>query len=626
MKKRTRWIFLIGLAIILAAVVVMVVIRYVPWHKFMKMPTSNEMAFIQKDPLQQLAPNTLQFDFEVDSSRDVPNGIYKGIAHSGNYSAKAFGKNSFSVSVVRAAGEIGLENLNGVAMSAWVYAFPTENEVNGSLVFAVNNSVGVNICWKGVHFSGPIVPQEQWTKISGYYDLSDVRIRNDDQIQLYFWNNSSTDLLVDDFYFVFGAPRERIGDSARVDMTREQGTGPRFNTPPYQPFLLHKQEIGNGEGTYLIRSGGTGSGEITPADQVFSGQFISAPGDLQSMLVIKPDGKPELFHYCREMKRFVEISLECAEDLVPILTGPILMKGSFLPGGKDQLFAAGTGGMALLAFESTVAPCSRNHPGARVKVVWQSDNPDLNGIPLHQDRQLTSGDLNGDGVDELLLFEKDGSWKILRFAPGGSSGGDWREVADGKEYKVREWNPGWVEFRAIAGPFLSSSGQDLVLTIFRELKNGKQSYSLLRYLSGDGKFTEVFPDKQASAGLTLGIDTLKLTDQLLPGDFLPGKPLTFLRYNRDWRYDLKDIRFNDTTFQVLSAIDFTGYEGDRNPKYYEILKLYTGNWIDPSFSSVLVIGRNCQDPDYAGGPCETYEENPALPDMLQLYSFTPSKP
>ncbi|MBN1200097.1 MAG: hypothetical protein JXA23_12140, partial [Bacteroidales bacterium] len=173
MKKRKRLFILLGAVLILLVLFTLGVIKYIPWHKLMKIPTSSEVAFVDQDPMQNVAPNTLSFDFEVDSTQGVPNGIYKGIAHSGNYSAKAFGKNSFSISVVRDAGEIGLENLKGVAMSAWVYVLPTENEVNGSLVFAVNNSVGVNICWKGVHFNGPLIPIEKWTKVSAYFDLSD---------------------------------------------------------------------------------------------------------------------------------------------------------------------------------------------------------------------------------------------------------------------------------------------------------------------------------------------------------------------------------------------------------------------------------------------------------------------
>jgi len=626
MKKRQKWFIILGAAIVLMVIFTYGVIRYVPWNKLMKVPTSSEVDFLQQDPMHNVAPNTLSFDFEVDSTQEVPNGIYKGIAHSGHYSAKVFGKNSFSISVVRDAGDIGLENLDGVAISAWVYAFPTNNEVNGSLVFAANNSVGVNICWKGVHFNGPLIPQGKWTKVSAYFDLSDVRLRLDDKIQLYFWNNSSTDLLVDDFYYVFGAPQERLGDSAGVDMTKEEGDLPKFNYPPFQLSWMQKQDIGNKNGISLIKKVEGFAGEISPADQVIAGNFITNKGALQSILVINAEGKPVLFHYCQGSNKFEEVSLDCPADLFPILRGFTGLKGSFLPGSGDQLFVAGPEGIALLGFETASPPCSKSASTARVKVLWRSAEPILADITLHDDRQVTSGDLNGNGKDELLLFDKEGSWKILQFSPSGASSWEWKMLASGEEYRIREWNRALVEFKATSAPYLSDYKNDLVLTRFRDLKSGKDAYTLLRFLPGDNKFVKVFHDRHGSLGMTIGIDTLKLTDQLIPGIFHHGKPISFLRYNRDWRYNLKDIRFNDSTFQILASIDFAGYDRDRNPKYYEILKLHAGNWLDPDVTSLLVIGRNCKDQDYKGGNCNEYEEIPDLPNTLQLYSFSPNKP
>lgn len=624
MKKRKRLFIILGIAVVLLVLVTLGVIRYVPWHKLMKIPTSNEAAFARQDPMRTVAPNTLSFDFEVDSTQDVPNGIYKGIAHSGNFSAKAFGKNSFSISVVRDAGEIGLENLKGVAMSAWVYVLPTDNEVNGSLVFAVNNSVGVNICWKGVNFNGPLVPAGEWTKVSGYFDLSDVHLRKDDKIQLYFWNNSNTDILVDDFYYVFGAPRSRPGDSARVDMTRQEGYRPAVNIPPFPFSWLKKEETGS-RGVFLISHSQENTGEITPTDQVIAGNFITARGMLQSMLVISSEGIPSLYHFCPASKTFEAIPLDCPADLYPFLRGFTRLTGSFLSRPGDQLFVAAPGGMALIGFEGSTGGCNGTKAGAKVRILWSSEKPELAGISLTEETQVTSGDLNGNGTDELLLFDNKGSWRILQFAPSGSSG-SWSTLADGDEYKIREWNRSLVDFKATAAPYLPDEKRDIVLTRFRDLKTGKEAYTLLRFLPGENKFAKVFHDVHGSVGLTIGIDTLKLSDQLFPGTFHPGKTVSFLRYNRDWRYDLKEICFNDSTFRILTSVDFTGYPEDQNPKYYEILKLHTGNWLDPEITSILVIGRNCKDPGYHGGACNEYENLPDLPNMIQLYSFAPNTP
>jgi hypothetical protein len=93
------------------------------------------------------------------------------------------------------------------------------------------------------------------------------------------------------------------------------------------------------------------------------------------------------------------------------------------------------------------------------------------------------------------------------------------------------------------------------------------------------------------------------------------------RYNRDWRYDLKEIRFNDSTFQVIANIDFTGYEKDFNPKYYEVLRLVPAMLVNPGMASFLVIGKNCKKKDPNEKECKEFTDLPALPGTIQVYTF-----
>ena len=116
----------------------------------------------------------------------MPGGIEKGNAHSGQYSAKAFGKNSFAPAILRKAGELGLENLKAMALSAWVYVKPGSGEVNGAFVFAATNPLGVHVCWKGVSLKDPGVPRGKWFKISGFFDLSEVKFKADTRLEFYF--------------------------------------------------------------------------------------------------------------------------------------------------------------------------------------------------------------------------------------------------------------------------------------------------------------------------------------------------------------------------------------------------------------------------------------------------------
>jgi hypothetical protein len=606
MTRKKKWLILGGAGIVLAALAIFLGLRYLPWHKLMKRPTSGDKAFLTKQQGPGTAPFSLSFDFEVDPKAGIPDDIYQGIAHSGNYSTKTFGKNSFSVMIEKTIRDLNIRDMKAVALSAWVYVFPSSEEPEGSLVFTITNTVGVNTCWKGISLHGAYVPRDKWFKISGTFDLSDFQIRPDDRIQIYFWNNSDTKILSDDFYVVFGTQAPRRGDSAMVDMTRN-GYQPRLNIPPFPVHLLNQEQTVNGNETGL---------DITPNDRIVTGRFTGSQGGPESVFVVKPDGTPALYHCCPE-NGFVRIEMDCSASLKEVLAGAKIMTGSFTGTGSDQLLFAGEKEIVLAGVDKAVNPCGKG-PGVSLKEIWRSDGPGINGIRYNRPEAVIPCDLNGDRVMELLLVTDGGSWELLRFSTNG-----WTGIAKGSENRMGEWDDKYYDFTITAGPFIKGSSQDQLLTVFNEKSKPRYNYSLVRFNAAEKKFVKALPGREGTAGLTVGHDTLKPGDRFFFGRFHPGGGTGFLRYNRDWRFDLKEMEFNDSTFVILENVDFTGYEKDQNPKYFEVLKLVPGRITDPSITSLMVIARNCKDPNYHGGDCREWENNPNLPNTLRIYSFKP---
>jgi len=143
--------------------------------------------------------NSLAYNFEVDPKGSIPSDHYKGIAHSGFFSGKVFGMNSHSLTIEKKVSELGNDNLNEIALSSWVYIFPTTHEINSALILAVSNGLGINVVVKKIKVKGNELPEGKWFKVSGLFDLSDIKMKPDYKVQLYFWNYSFTDILVDDF-------------------------------------------------------------------------------------------------------------------------------------------------------------------------------------------------------------------------------------------------------------------------------------------------------------------------------------------------------------------------------------------------------------------------------------------
>jgi hypothetical protein len=178
-----------------------------------------------------------------------------------------------------------------------------------------------------------------------------------------------------------------------------------------------------------------------------------------------------------------------------------------------------------------------------------------------------------------------------------------------------------MDYKISIGHFLPNYPQDILLTVWKEKKKHGYSYSLQRFDPGKNIFIPCFPEKQNYLGKTIGLDTLTPGDEFFTGNFdNTGKPRTF-RYNRDWRFDLKEIRFNDSSFRIIANMDFQGFDKDRNPKYYEILRLFSGSLVKPALTSMLVIGKNCKQRDKSGQECTQFEDLKELPNTIQVYSL-----
>jgi hypothetical protein len=600
MTRKRKQLLIAGILLVLSLVAVAAGWRYLPFNKLLKVSGSPEEAFTNPQQIREQPPNTLYFDFEVPHGKETPAGFYQGIAHSGLYAVKAFGQNSYSVAIERKASEIGIPNLKSVAVSAWVYVKPTKNDVTAALVLAVSNELGVNVSWQAVALREPLVPREKWFKISGNFDLSSVKFSPDYKIQVYFWNNSRTDILVDDYFISFGGAPERHGDSTRVDLTGGNGFHPEFNRPPYPIRFLEKQPASK-----MIPPA-----DIGPEDKVISGNFL--PDGSEELLILKGNTKADLWSWCTGNNEFRKISLSLPQTMATVGKIDRIHKGRFIVGETDQFIVVGDKGYLLCAIDRAADPCKEEKPvAAAVKVL--SHTKEI----VHL---LVSGDFNGDRNTGLLTVSGNGTWKISRFQPA-PGGGDWKILTTGST-PVKEWVRGDYETALTAGRFRSGS-IDHLLAVSKD-KKGLSAWTLLRLNPGTLRWEPVYRERgglraensDLYTGYTIGPDTLK-PDDLFFTSVCPSnaQPPAVFRYSRDWRFDLKEIRFNDSTYQVLQNIDFRGFTGSQNPKYYESLLMLPGNFNgQPGF---LVSGKIAKERNYGK----------ILPDFTDIYVFpkTPSK-
>ncbi len=584
--RRKRTIILV-ITLILLVVAVIFGKKYFSFSGRIKtLSPSGEDSLVNQQVPGEQPPNSFFFGYETDPVTGNTDKLYKEMAHSGQYSAKAFGKESYSISVERTVAEIGPDKLTAISLSAWVYIMRGKDEPDAVFVFSATDQKGATICWKGITIKGNEIPRGKWFKVSTIYNLSDLRFPPGSKVQMYLWNRSDTKFLVDDLYVVFGTQKERKGDSAMVDMTRGKPFTPRFNYPPYQTIYFDKEEISKDNAPGLTIEKGKPGGEIESSDRVIAGRFIGKADDI---LLMKPSGKNELYTFCPEKSAFAAIHAEMPQEvLAECLTGEV-MKGTFYGTGQEQLMVIGKNQLLLGTFEKPGDPCAGKEPATNFIVRSKTLLKDLSCPEGLNGVIIRPADLNGDRLTELLVIRNDGSWNVFSYSVRDKD--NWTSIASGVN-DIREWAGIITSGSVTAGKFIEKYPQDLVLSIYKDKATSRFCYSMQRFDPSTRKFVQYFPASQKFCGQTIGLDTLKPGDKFFFGIFSEGNETMILRYNRDWRFDLKQIKFSETTFEVLKTVDFQGYEKDHNPKYYEVLSIIPGMFRSPGITSLLVNARN----------------------------------
>jgi hypothetical protein len=578
-------------------------IRISPYRLFTKKYSIPDSAFIDRQNLLQGA-NTFLYDFEVGSENAGNKGLYKGIAHSGNYSATAFGIKSSTFVVEKNAAEFGLDNLNAIGISAWVYVFPGDKDIDGTLIFSASGN-GKNLYWNGVILHGDDIPRGQWFKISGFFNLSGTAFPNDSKLRFYFLNKSDNKILIDDLFISVGGPKPRRGDSVLADLTDNQSFTPRYNYPPFPVLFFQKEDITFPNPGPLIKDEKNDPGEIQDADKVITGHFFSPVTSIEDILVITKNGNARLFVFNKEKRAFQPLTVVFPAEINPKGNATEILKGAFYGKKKDQLVWIVNGQPWLCEPGKENHSYGKNITGFSYR--WNASKISFPGISGFKGVSFLSSDLNGDSFSELLAVSSDGSWKIFSLAPDPRNP---RVLAEGKAGTVPEWSAASPDRKIFSGKFLANRKQDVLLTVFRHNGNNMFSYALTRF--DQGRFIPCFHNNKDFLGKTFGIDTLKPSDHFFTGVFDDSGLTKTFRYNRDWRYDLKEISFNDSSFSTLANIDFKGYSEDHNPKYYEMLDIFPGGFITPDRSSLLLIQKNRE------------HRGNALPDAAGVYSFNTS--
>ncbi|MCD4746529.1 MAG: hypothetical protein K8R58_09530 [Bacteroidales bacterium] len=560
-------------------------------------------------------PFILSIDLEKQNKFNKNNRIYDSKAHSGKFSSLISGEDSYSIIMQIKAEEIGIENLNKVSLSAWLYAFPFEDILDAVYVFSIEDTNHNSIFWKGISIYGENFETNKWFKISGLHNLSDITVLPEYIIKFYIWNRNDTEILVDDFYIVFGKENERRGNSVLVDLNKTafQHTS-NFNYPPFKTCFFKKENINNLDSIFLINHNNELIGNIKPDDLIIIGNFKSNNSGMNSIITAKSGKKLELYYFNPNESRFKKLIIDTEDYPLDYFFNKKIVVGNFDENHFDEILIIDYSNKKATLNKIIITDIN-NSSVCLLKTIWKSTIGKISNTKIDDSNKYISGNFYGNNKYELLIINNKGNYEFLEFSEN-----KWNQITSTINNQIDEWNSNKNNIEFITGKFLKNYKKDVLLGIWEEKINKKYNFSIYKFNYADKEFISHFPDTQKSIGLIIGLDTLKPSDKFLIGNFDNDYQEELLRYNRDWRFDLKKLELNDTTYHILENIDFAGYTKNYNPKYYEILKLYTGNFIHPNKSSILTIARNCKKNNFDGKKCDEYVNYQNLPNSIQIYS------
>ena len=223
---------------------------------------------------------------------------------------------------------------------------------------------------------------------------------------------------------------------------------------------------------------------------------------------------------------------------------------------------------------------------------------------LKQQSAKFVGDFNADGKIDFLLVDKNtGAWDLYNF-----NNKAFKVIIKGNNKLSSKW------FDALNKPFVANS-------FFNNKKDGLAILNTNYYMGVQlnnvrNTFEEIkliLPSSDSSLFTNSSSVFIGNFDNVIGQDIL--------KLNTDWRFDFKMMKLDPAGFYIFKALDFKAFLFDFNPKYFEFVKIVSGNITSLTKSSLLVMMCNCADSKFNGIYCNEFQNVAYLPNSTALYEL-----
>lgn len=539
------------------------------------------------------------FGFEQENDVAPSGNQSKEIVHSGSYSMKLSGADSYSENIIKKFSDVSTDTIKFISTSVWIY--PKEDNPVVTLVVSIEKPNGKSISWQGKATDKMNLKKNEWQKVNFRADLREIKTSPDDLIKIYLWNKKGGTVYADDLEIVYGDIPKPAGRSAGVflNLAGDPIAQQEKNKPPFPPDYFSAVPIFAPSSELPAENGLKQELEMNPGKLMFSGNFLRRNFS-QDDLFIADENRWTLYSWCANANKFMQTFSAKAATQV---NGKITLHGFFEDMKQEEILMIDTAGRIRIqtfrfngnAENSCIKKTSEENILATTETALS--DLDLRGNGW----KIIAGNFTGDDKDEILFISDSGRWKLFLKKEG--------------DFKVI--NSGSFSRGTILSIHPISSGNKCEKLIVFSERNQKLDYFLLD-----------FNTPKSNCSISEFRDKSFLTHYDVRAVFFSGpfeKPgsADLFYLNKEWRFDLKKVQLTGNGIFIQSQIDFVQPDAMQNPKYYEYTSLISGKFLPTGVSMFMVMMRNCKDADFDGNSCKQFEEVEQMPSRNMFYQYKP---
>ncbi|HOE38925.1 MAG TPA: hypothetical protein PLY69_05050 [Bacteroidales bacterium] len=484
-------------------------------------------------------------DFEDDKFKKISSKYY----FSGNFSSYASGINDYSEPITLDFEDINYKNLKKILLN--LNYLSESEDLDAVFIVSICDTSNTEIFCSELE-----LPKNKDFKIGNWENITTEIVTPKSIIdkgsyfKFYLWNKNSNTVFVDDIYMIF---KEFSIEYGNKPTAHNFVLNPNFqikkNQAPYNFYYLNREKQFANKGAELSKF-------FTDFDKILIGNYRNDT-NLNQILAINAN---DIVFYDFKNQTKIKHNLQNLNSLQFFTDG----QNIFLHQTKTKNI-----GLYKINF-------STNSLDLETEMVYNFENK-ISEIFTINDSIISIFDNLGNVYDYL---KKDGKYSLIKTS---------------KLISCSEDN-----LKLLKSNFYSKETEE-VLIIFQE--KGKVKYEFFNYCINKKEWQHSINCSNKS---TQYFDKLDFQSEYFLIDYNGDGIFELLKFDRTNKFNLKLLDFDFRSYKILYEIDFKGFENSQNPKYYEKVKILTGNFTNDQSYEVMIFQDNVNKVDWLNQKTEIY--------------------